>query len=163
MKKKISFAIASLFGTGFVSAAPGTCGSFVTLFAAVPLCYFFGDIGVFWTVLISFFIGYFATKEVLKYTNHDPNFVVIDEFSGQILSFYFVAPLLQGQLNTQAFILYFLGFCLFRLFDISKPLLAGWADKKILNAWGVMLDDIFAGIFAAISLYGLLLCWNGDF
>ena len=163
MKKKICFALASLFGVGFSPTASGTCGSFVTLFVAVPLCYFLGDFGVFWAVIVSLFVGVWATKEVLKYTTHDPYFVVIDEFCGQMLSFLFVAQLLEKTWDSQAFWLYFLGFCLFRLFDIAKPWLVGWADKKLVNAWGVMLDDVFAGLFAAISLYGLLLCWNGDF
>ena len=163
MKKKICFAIASLFGVGFSPTASGTCGSFITLFAAVPLCYFLGQGGVLWAVLVSLFAGVWATKEVLKYTKHDPYFVVVDEFCGQMLTFWFVAPLLVDQWNTFAFVIYFVGFCLFRLFDISKPWIVGWADKKLLNAWGVMLDDVFAGLFAAISLYGLLLCWNGDF
>ena len=160
MKKKICFALASLFGVGFSPVASGTCGSLVTLLIALPLCYFFGQCGILWAVLISLFIGVWATKEVLKYTEHDPFFVVIDEFCGQMLSFWFVAPLLEKQWNMKAFILYFMGFFLFRLFDIAKPWLVGWADKKIINAWGVMLDDVFAGLFAAISLYGLLLFWE---
>ena len=47
---------------------------------------------------------------------------------------------------------YIAGFFLFRLFDIVKPQPAKWADQKVLNAWGVMLDDVFAGIYAGLFL-----------
>jgi phosphatidylglycerophosphatase A len=77
--------------------------------------------------------------------------VVIDEVAGQLLSFATVAELLQH--NTHAWLIYLCGFGLFRLFDIVKPQPVRWADRKILNAWGVMLDDIIAGVYATLILY----------
>ena len=55
--------------------------------------------------------------------------------------------------NLSAWWVYVVGFFLFRYFDIFKPKLAKWADEKLENAWGVMLDDVFAGLYAAIILY----------
>ena len=151
MKKKISFILASFFGAGYSPVAPGTVGSLVTLPFVFALAYFYGSWGVTLLVLGSFALGVLATKEVLKHTKHDPSLVVIDEVAGQSLSFILIADSLNH--NTNAWLAYALGFALFRLFDITKPNPVGWADKKILNAWGVMLDDIFAGVYAAVILY----------
>ena len=152
MKKKIAYFIASMCGIGFCPVASGTFGSLATVPLAFCLAYF----GGFWTVLsasiLIYIAGVWATKEVLKYTKHDPSLVVIDETVGQTLSFLFVAPMLYKTWNCQAVILYVCGFILFRLFDILKPSLVGWADEKIHNAHGVMLDDVFAGLFAGIIL-----------
>ena len=100
-----------------------------------------------------FFVGTAATKEVLKYTKHDPSIVVIDETAGQLLSFGLVANQLVGRTDLGAVLMYLIGFGLFRLFDITKPQPAKWADSKVLNAWGVMLDDVFAGVYAAVVLW----------
>ena len=76
--------------------------------------------------------------------SHDPRNVVIDEFAGQLLTFLFVVPTdwrLAGA-----------GFLLFRLFDVIKPFPARHAED-LPGGWGVMADDLVAGIYAAIALY----------
>ena len=157
MKKKLAYLIASVFGVGFCPKASGTAGSLVTLPLAFVLAYYWGSCGILTAAVIVFFLGTIASKEVLKYTKHDPSLIVIDEVAGQLTSFALVAPVLYHNCSWQAMVIYIIGFSLFRLFDITKPLIIGWADKKIRNAWGVMLDDIFAGIFAAVILRFLLL------
>ena len=157
MKKKLAYLIASVLGVGFCPKASGTAGSLVTLPLAFVLAYYWGTCGILIASIIVFFLGTIASKEVLKYTKHDPSLIVIDEVAGQLTSFVLVAPMLYRNCGWQAFITYVAGFALFRLFDITKPLIIGWADKKVRNAWGVMLDDIFAGIFAAVILYLLVL------
>lgn len=151
MRKRLSFWLATFFGFGYSRFAPGTVGSLATLPLAFLLAYFFGILGIISGVIISFIIGIAATAEVLKTTPHDPGFVVIDEVSGQLLTFAPVAAFLQGNLNSWG--IYLSGFVLFRIFDIFKPQPVRWADRKILNAWGVMLDDIIAGIYAMLILY----------
>lgn len=153
MYKNISFFIATMAGAGYAKKAPGTVGSFVTLPFAFVIAYYFGFWGIVAASLIISLVGVAAIKEVLKYTKHDPSCVVIDEMAGQILSFALVADRLVGNMTMQAFIIYALGFGLFRLFDITKPQPVGWADRKLENAWGVMLDDIFAGVYATLILY----------
>lgn len=76
--------------------------------------------------------------------------VVIDEVAGQSLTFTLVGNYLQG--NWNFWYAYLIGFALFRLFDIVKMGPVKWADSKLKNAWGVMLDDMFAGCFAAVVL-----------
>lgn len=155
MFKKSCFIIGSFFGAGYFPVASGTFGSLVTLPLAFAAAYFFGALGIAVLVPIVFFIGTFATKEILKHTKHDPSLIVIDEVAGQLLTFLPVACFLKGNFSLSALILYGVGFLLFRFFDIVKIQPAKWADEKVNNAWGVMLDDIFAGVYAAAVLYGL--------
>ena len=151
MKKKIAYLLASYFGFGFSPFASGTVGSLMTLPLAFACAYYWGIQGIISVSVIAFVIGVIASKEVLKYTAHDPSLIVIDETAGQLLSFAFIADSLYH--NTHAWSIYLAGFALFRLFDITKPQPARYFDRKVLNAWGVMLDDIAAGIYAAIVLY----------
>lgn len=149
--KILCYILCSFFGMGYSPFASGTVGSFATLPLAFVCAYFYGLTGILSATIISFFIGVIASKEVLKYTAHDPSLIVIDETAGQLLSFAFIADSLYH--NTHAWSIYLAGFALFRLFDITKPQPARYFDRKVLNAWGVMLDDIAAGIYAAIVLY----------
>lgn len=153
MRKKLSFVVASSFGVGYCPFASGTAGSLATLPLAFAVAYFYGVWGILVAAVVAFFAGVAASREVLKYTKHDPSLIVIDEVVGQLLAFALVADKLVA--NTQAWVVYVIGFVLFRLFDIWKPQPARWADQKVLNAWGVMLDDVFAGIYAALCLYGI--------
>lgn len=161
MYKKSAFSAATMLGVGYCPLASGTAGSLATLPVAFLLAYYYGFWGILLGTIVVFFLGTAATKEVLKYTKHDPSIVVIDEMAGQLLSFALVAQNLVGNVSTRAFVLYALGFALFRLFDITKPQPAKWADSKVLNAWGVMLDDIFAGVYAAMILWAMNLQFFG--
>ncbi len=157
MIKKISLIIATFFGAGLAKKAPGTVGSLATLPLAFLLAYYFGFNGIVYGALATFVIGvpaiYYATKGE---TDKDPGKIVIDETAGQLTTFILATPYLYGQLTIKAFVIYLLGFGLFRLFDIIKIGPVKWADTKIKNAFGVMLDDIFAGFFATIILMFLI-------
>ena len=153
MYKKLSYFIATMFGVGYCPFASGTAGSLATIPFAFAIAYFFGMYGILAATVIVFLIGTYAVKEVLKYTKHDPSIVVIDETAGQLFSFVAVADQLVGVTDWRAALIYLFGFGVFRVFDITKPQPATWADSKVMNAWGVMLDDIFAGAYAAIILY----------
>lgn len=153
MINKLASILATFFGTGLSPKAPGTAGSFSTLPLAFLTAYFFGRNGIIIAVIISFFIGVWAIHQITKNSDDkDPSKVVIDETSGQLMSFVLVANYLYETFNAKTIVIYLLGFALFRLFDIVKMGPVKWADTKIKNAWGVMLDDIFAGIFASIVL-----------
>ncbi len=152
MNKKTAYLISTLFGAGYFPKAPGTFGSLVSLPIIFVVCYGFGFIGLLATVIIAFVIAMPAVKKVLTYTEHDPSFIVIDEFVGQSVTFLPVAVILQKNISLNSFILYVTGFVLFRFFDVIKPYPVSYADQKIKNAFGVILDDIFAGIYSAIIL-----------
>ncbi len=149
MKKQLSFIISTLFYIGYFPKAPGTVGSFVSLFLVALINFYFGIIGLLSLIIISFVLAMFSVAETLKYTKHDPSFIVIDELIGQAVTFIFVSNFL---INNSNLLIYVLGFIFFRLFDILKPFPVSYADKKIRNAFGVILDDVLAGIYASICL-----------
>lgn len=146
MKNSINLKLLEFFATWFYSGksafAPGTCGSLATLPFVYALAYFYGMPAVIIFAILVIFIGIpVAGKYADSLKMKDPGQIVIDEVAGQSLALIFA--------GTNLF-LFFLGFVLFRLFDISKPWLVGWADKKLNGGLGIMLDDVFAGIFAGI-------------
>ena len=154
MNSKTAHIIATYFGLGLSKYAPGTMGSLGTLPLAFALIYF----GGFWALLIAaiiiFPLGVKATEVVIKETGiKDPSKVVIDETVGQLLSFSLVALVASDYLiGFKSFGFYLFGFMFFRFFDIVKMGPVKYFDTKVLNAYGVMLDDVCAGIFAAIAL-----------
>ena len=142
--------IATLCFIGFSKIAPGTVASFITaIFSYLVLKYCNISVAIFF-FLLSITLGFYSTHQHLLKTNTvDPQEVVIDEFAGQILaiiiSYFFVKNLDDKNL----LILVSLNFLLFRLFDITKIFPVSYFDN-IENAFGVMSDDIVAGIMAAI-------------
>ena len=158
MNQKSARIIATYFGLGLSKIAPGTMGSLGTLPLAYALIYF----GGFWALMaaaaVLFVLGVRATEAVIEESgDSDPSKGVIDETVGQLLSFSFVAYMAPEYLTGMSSLLYYAaGFIFFRFFDILKMGPVKYADTKIKNAYGVMLDDVFAGIFASIVLLGLL-------
>lgn len=163
MYKTLSFIIVSLFGCGKSPIASGTVGSFATLPLAYFLIQWYGIGGIIAGAFVLFFLGVLFSVEVLKYTAHDPAIIVIDEAVGQLLSFLFVAESLKNsaeQIGISGQVcIYLAAFFLFRFFDIVKPQPAKFFDKCVLNAWGVMLDDVAAGLYAAVVVYCIYALW----
>ncbi len=144
--KSIKFNILEFFATWLYSGkspfAPGTCGSLATLPFIYALAYFYGIFAVIAFAIIVSFIGIpIAGRYAQALKIKDPGQIVIDEVAGQSIALIFAGTNL---------ILFAIAFALFRLFDISKPWLVGWADTKLNGGLGIMLDDVFAGIFAGI-------------
>ena len=96
MYKKFSYFVATMFGVGYCPFASGTAGSLATLPFAFAAAYYGGTVGIAAAAVVVFFAGTLATKEVLKYTKHDPSIVVIDETAGQLFTFVAVADQLTG-------------------------------------------------------------------
>lgn len=138
--------IACGFGSGLSPWAPGTAGSLAALapwFAlrelAWPLCLAM--------VLLAFVVGVWAAAVVVaKLHVDDPGFIVWDEFVGQWIALF---PLLWLSRDLRWVLV---AFALFRLFDVWKPWPISWADRHVKGGLGVMLDDVLAGIFAAIVI-----------
>lgn len=149
--------IATLMGVGYLRPAPGTWGSLV----ALPWALLLHVLGGFWLlalgVVVAFFKGWWATAQMTKgEQNHDPSEIVVDELVGQWIA---LLPISYGAWSNDVSILalwpgWIAAFGLFRLFDIWKPWLVGWADRRN-DALGVMLDDVIAGVFAAIGVIAL--------
>lgn len=146
--------IATFFYTGYLKPAPGTWGSLAGLIVAYPLLSWLGYWGLLVAIAVAYALGYWATiQETKGQTNHDPSEIVIDEVVGIWIALLPVASgaEMMGVPYTALWPGWIAAFALFRLFDIIKPWLVGWADR-IDNATGVMLDDVIAGIFAAIGV-----------
>jgi len=149
--KQFALVIATFFGAGYFPKASGTAGSLTAVPFALAVAHFGGFMALFaWTIAL-YAAGVAATKEVLKHSkDKDPSFVVIDEACGQSLA---LLPLsFCGAMNWSLVIA---AFALFRVFDIIKPWPASYFDRKLKNARGVMLDDVAAGIYAAIVIIAL--------
>jgi len=161
MKQKWSEITATVFYVGYLKPAPGTWGSL----AALPLAWIIYMIGGVWLFLlaipVAYVKGYYATKWMTEgKDNHDPSEIVIDEVVGQWIA---LAPIVivakyAGIPLTALWPCWFGAFALFRLFDITKPGLVGWADAKD-DATGVMLDDVIAGLMAALGVVLIAGLW----
>jgi len=90
--------------------------------------------------------GFAATTSERLLATEDPRNVVIDELAGQLITFLFLVP--------ASGVLALAGFVLFRIFDISKPFPIRRLEH-LPGGWGIMSDDILAGIYAAVALFGL--------
>ena len=159
--------IAHLIGTvcyvGHLRPAPGTWGSLAALPAAWALHVLGGFPLLAVATLIAFGKGWWATARMTRgSTDHDPSEIVVDELVGQwiaLLPLSFLAwnhgiPALAMWPGWVA------AFLFFRLFDIWKPGPVGWADRRG-DALGVMLDDVIAGVFAALATVVLGVIWHG--
>lgn len=143
--------IAVGFGAGLVPRAQGTAGS---LLALVPWWFLWRGLSLQaygFMLIVAFALGVWACGESgrrIRFSDHRA--LVWDEFVGQWVA---LLPALFGPW-------WFVpaGFVLFRIFDIAKPWPIGWLDARVKGGVGVMLDDLVAGIFAAIVLI-LVLCF----
>ncbi|WP_135505576.1 phosphatidylglycerophosphatase A family protein [Roseovarius aestuariivivens] len=149
-----SHLIATFFGVGHLRPAPGTWGSLAALPAAALLHVLGGPVLLALGIAASFAFGWWSTAlETKGKDDHDPSEIVIDEVAGQWLA---LLPVSIGATHAGAGLFalwpgWITAFVLFRLFDIWKPGPIGWADRRG-DALGVMLDDIIAGLFAAIGV-----------
>ena len=155
--------IGTVLGVGHLRPAPGTWGSLVALPMAWAVHVAGGFPALAMATVVAFAIGIWATSVMTRgQDDHDPSEIVIDEVVGQFIA---LMPLsyaawAHGLDITALWPGWVAGFALFRLFDISKPGPVGWADRRG-DALGVMLDDVIAGVFAAIGVMLLAGLWHG--
>ncbi len=151
---RITHLIATFFGVGHIRPAPGTWGSLAAFPAAWVLHTFGGPVLLALGVVVGFALGWWATHlETKGKDNQDPSEIVIDEVAGQWLA---LLPVSIGAAHVGVALTalwpgWVVAFLAFRLFDIWKPGPIGRADRRG-DALGVMLDDILAGIAAALCV-----------
>ena len=159
MFNKINFLFVTLFGIGKIKIIPGSFASLATtifLFIIFHILNVSPNIVLFFVIII-FFISLYAVNIFIKdLTNKDPEEVVIDEFIGQSIPIclYEVAHNMPKETD-QVLKFYFIMFILFRIFDISKPFPVSYYDKNFKNSFGVIMDDVCAGLYvvAVLVLY----------
>ena len=136
--------IATFGGIGLLPRAPGTWGSLAATLVAIALVELAGSVALILATAVTTAIGWWATSNYLaRGDDPDPGPVVIDEVIGQWITILAVPP---------TAVYYASAFLLFRIFDIFKPWPIRWLDRRVPGAAGVILDDVLAGIFAAIVL-----------
>jgi len=141
--------LATWFGAGFLPGMPGTWGSLAALPFAFAIAWAGGPAALLLGAALVFLTGLWAADRYMALAGvHDPGPVVVDEVVGQWLT------LALAPLDPLA---YALGFVLFRIFDVLKPWPAGWLDRRVGGALGVMVDDVAAAVYAALVLHLVLL------
>jgi|SRR5580765_6286531 len=149
-REKIAWGLSIGLGSGLFPKAPGTFGSLVALFLFFPLTKFSWQLQLT-SILILFMVAFWSIHAAESLTQkHDDQRIVIDEFVGQWIAL-FAAP--------SNWIYFGVAFVLFRLLDIFKPYPANYADRKWRGAKGILMDDVFAGIYAFAILRALERIW----
>ena len=156
MNKKFNSLFVTMFGLGKISIIPGTFGSLATI---IILYFLFHGLDISSNLiligLIVIFIYSFLAVEnyIKKSENKDPGEIIIDEFIGQSIPIY-LYEISHGteKSNEEAIIFYLICFVLFRYFDIFKPFPVSFFDKSFKNSFGVIMDDVCAGLYVVLSL-----------
>jgi len=162
MINKINFLFVTLFGVGKIKKIPGSVASLITTL----FLFFFLHIlkispnFILVFVIIVFFISLYAVNIFIKdLDNKDPKEIVIDEFIGQSIPICLYEIAHEGAKETSKVLtFYFIMFILFRIFDIVKPYPVSYYDKNFKNSFGVIMDDVAAGVYvvAVLVLYMVL-------
>ena len=152
MIKNFNLFFVTFFYTGKIKFAPGTFASF---FTCLFFLFFLNVVNItflFFLTLLIFFYSIFAINSISdKFNSDDPNEIVIDEVVGQMIPL--LAIPIYETLYPALIYFYCIGsFLLFRIFDIWKPFPINYVDKNIVGAFGVMLDDVMAGLYTVIVL-----------
>jgi len=156
---KVIFLFVTLFGIGKLKKIPG---SYASLATTIFLFFLFHILNVkpniiLIAVIIIFFISLYAVNIFIKdLDNKDPKEVVIDEFIGQSIPICLYEIAHESVKETsEVLAFYFIMFILFRIFDIAKPYPVSYYDKKFKNSFGVIMDDVCAGLYvvAVLVLY----------
>ena len=145
-----------MFGLGKIRFIPGTFGSLATV---IILFYLFHTLNLSSNIIligwiIIFIYSFYAVSTHTKNSkNKDPREIIIDEFLGQSIPIY-LYEISHGtnKESNEAIVYYALFFILFRYFDIMKPFPVNYFDKNFKNSFGVIMDDICAGLYVVLSL-----------
>lgn len=141
--------LATWGGSGLIPFASGTWGSL----AALPVAWLVhrggGTAALGVATLVISAAGIWASNEIVRLGQvRDPGLIVIDEVAGMFLTLVFAPPSIAGWVA---------GFVLFRSADIFKPFPAGWCDRNLHGGFGVMVDDLVAGLYAGGAVWLLAL------
>ena len=156
--KKINLLISTFFGNGYISKIPGTFTSLSTSIILYILFELFNFKNLSYILIlysIVFFYSFYAVMDSeTEFENKDPRQIVIDEVLGQAMPLILIVYLSTNKMiNIPVEIYYLLSFILFRFFDIVKPFPVSYFDKKHKNFFGIIMDDIMAGLYTILIIY----------
>lgn len=150
LKNPVHF-LALGFGSGLLPKAPGTFGTI----AAIPLFLMLSQFNLWLFISVTIFISIMGIF-ICGYTSkslgvHDHSGIVIDEIAGYLITMIAVPA---------EWLWILTGFLLFRFFDILKPWPISWVDKKIHGGFGIMLDDVIAGLLSLLCIHLLMIYFS---
>ena len=156
--KKINVLLSTFFGYGYLTKIPGTVTSAViTIFIYIAyeiLEYTDLKFSIIFFLLLFFYSFYAVKDSETEFKNKDPRQIVIDEVLGQLMPLILLLYLNKNnQINVPIEIYYFLSFVFFRFFDILKPFPVSYFDKNYKNYFGIIMDDIMAGLYSMLLIY----------
>ena len=157
-KNLLHIIIATGFGSGYFPIAPGTAGAVLATVLWFGMAFLLTPLQLLLTtaslIVLFTFLGVWSSGIMETSWGKDPSKVVIDEMVGVWI------PLLAVNIGNKYYVYYaFASLLLFRLFDIFKPL--GIRKMEVIKGgWGIMLDDILAGLYSLIILCGII-CFIG--
>ena len=156
MINKLNSIFVTFFGIGKIKKIPGT---FASLATTLFLFFLFHILNVspniiLFAIIIIFFISFYAVNIFIKdLNNKDPKEVVIDEFIGQSIPLCLYEVLHDIPKDSDDVLkFYLIIFVLFRFFDITKPFPVNYYDKNFKNSFGVIMDDVCAGLYVVLVL-----------
>jgi len=164
MIKNLNLLFVTLFGLGKVKFIPGTFGSLATIIILYILFHILNISSniILLSLIIIFIYSFQAVANYIKDSeNKDPGEIIIDEFIGQSIPIY-LYEISHGTEKSpdEAIIFYGICFVLFRFFDIKKPFPVSFFDKNFKNSFGVIMDDVFAGLYVVLSLICFMVLSN---
>ena len=156
MIKTFNSLLVTMFGLGKIKFMPGTFGSLATTISFFYLFHILNispNIILTGWIIIFIYSFYAVSTHISASKNKDPGEIIIDEFLGQSIPIY-LYEISHGTTKEsgQAIIYYSLFFILFRYFDIMKPFPVSFFDKNFKNSFGVIMDDICAGLYVVLTL-----------
>ena len=154
----------TMFGLGKIKFIPGTFGSLATV---IILYFLFHTMNIssnliLLALVVIFIYSFLAIENHIKDNeNKDPSEIIIDEFIGQSIPIY-LYEISHGldKSNKEAIIFYGICFVLFRYFDIVKPFPVNFFDRNFKNSFGVIMDDVCAGLYVVLSLICFMILKN---
>ena len=162
MIKKLNFLFVTIFGLGKISKIPGSLASLLTvilLFSLIHGLKISAD-KILISIVVIFILALFSISSYIKDNeDKDPKEIVIDELIGQSIPIclYEIAHNNSQEIN-EILTFYFIMFILFRIFDITKPYPVSYYDKNFKNSFGVIMDDVCAGLYVvAIFVFYMII------
>ena len=156
--KKINILISTFFGYGYLTKIPGTITSAVTtifIYVAYEILEYKDlKFSIIFFILLFFYSFYAVKDSETEFQNKDPRQIVIDEVLGQSMPLILLLYLNQtNQINISIEFYYIISLLSFRFFDILKPFPVNYFDKNHKNYFGIIMDDIMAGLYSMIVVY----------
>ena len=156
MIKIFNYLFVTFLGVGTIRFAPGTITSLITtilLFSLFHILNISNNVILLFLILVFFYSFYAVADYIKENENKDPKEVVIDEFIGQSIPIYLFEIAHGSEKHSQEAILFYIYiFVLFRFFDIKKPFPVNIFDKNYKNSFGVIIDDVIAGLYVVLTL-----------